>query len=146
MHPPITRDRVVRIARSWRGTPYHHQQSIKHFGTDCLGLVRGIWRDLYGSEPEQLPAYSSDWAEASGDEALLAAARRHLVEIDRKSAREGDLLVFRHRKWLPAKHIGVLTAHNRMIHATENLPVMEFKLTGWWTCRVAGAFSFPHVV
>jgi NlpC/P60 family putative phage cell wall peptidase len=145
MHPPIARDRIVAIARTWCGTPYHHQQSIKHLGTDCLGVIRGIWRELYGCEPEIPPAYSSDWAEASGHDTLLNAARRNLREIEISAAREGDMLLFRYRKGLPAKHIGVLSAHNRMIHATQGLPVAEFKLSGWWTRRAAGAFAFPHV-
>ena len=45
-------------------------------GCDCLGLVRGVWRELYGAEPKPVPAYTRDWAEATGAETLLAAARR----------------------------------------------------------------------
>ena len=61
--PPIA-DLVVAEARSWIGTPYQHQASLKGVGCDCLGLVRGVWRALYGEEPEHVPAYSRDWAEA----------------------------------------------------------------------------------
>ena len=67
-------------ARDWIGTPYHHQASVNGVGADCLGLVRGVWRDLMGLEPEAPPAYSRDWAEADGCETMLEAARRHLVE------------------------------------------------------------------
>ena len=56
--------RIVAAARGWIGTPYVHQASVKGAGTDCLGLVRGIWRELYGPEPEALPAYTPDWGEA----------------------------------------------------------------------------------
>ena len=38
----IARDEIVAAARGWRGTPYRHQASVKHIGTDCLGLVRGV--------------------------------------------------------------------------------------------------------
>ncbi len=38
-----------------------------------------LWRDLYGSEPETLPAYSGDWAEATGSEAMLERRERHLI-------------------------------------------------------------------
>ena len=72
---PITRSRIVAIARGWLGTPYHHGASLKGAGTDCLGLVRGIWRELHGGEPEPVEPYSGDWAEATGREAMLAAAR-----------------------------------------------------------------------
>ena len=68
-HHLTTRSRIVALARAWLGTPYHHQASVRGVGADCVGLVRGIWRELYGSEAEALPAYTRDWAEA-------AAARR----------------------------------------------------------------------
>ena len=46
------------LARGWLGTPYRHQGSLKGVGCDCLGLVRGIWRELYGEEPETPGAYA----------------------------------------------------------------------------------------
>jgi NlpC/P60 family putative phage cell wall peptidase len=42
----VTRETIVAAARSWFGTPYHHQASVKGVGSDCLGLIRGIWREL----------------------------------------------------------------------------------------------------
>mgnify|MGYP000486492631 CR=1 FL=1 len=36
--------------------------------------VRGVWRALYGEEPETIPPYSRDWAEAGGRETLAEAA------------------------------------------------------------------------
>ncbi len=44
---------VVVEALSWVGTPYRHQAAQKGVGCDCLGLVRGVWRALYGSELER---------------------------------------------------------------------------------------------
>ena len=70
----VRRARIVAAARSWLGTPYHHQASLRGVGCDCLGLVRGIWRELYGEEPETPPPYGMDWAERSGEERLQAAA------------------------------------------------------------------------
>ena len=55
---------VVRIARGWIGTPYHHQASRIGVGTDCLGLVRGVFRELYGQEAEQAPASEHTWMRA----------------------------------------------------------------------------------
>ena len=49
---------IVQAARGWIGTPYVHQASVKGGGTDCLGLVRGIWREFFGAEPEVMPAYT----------------------------------------------------------------------------------------
>jgi hypothetical protein len=48
----VTREAIVAAARSFIGTPYHHQASCKKAGCDCLGLIRGVWRDVYRPEPE----------------------------------------------------------------------------------------------
>ena len=107
----VTRDTIVKAARAWLGTPYHHQASVKGIGTDCLGLIRGIWRELYGPEPETMPAYTRDWGDATGSETLLAAACRHLVKLeDASAAQAGDVLVFRMRDEGVAKHAGIIVA------------------------------------
>jgi NlpC/P60 family putative phage cell wall peptidase len=156
----IRREAVVAHARRWIGTPYHHQASRLGVGADCIGLVRGVWRDLYGAEPEALPGYGRDWSEASGEETLLKASRRHLIEIAPQAVRPGDVLVFRYRARAAAKHVGVVggtlcaanapqhppDARLTIIHAVEGAPVSEVALIGWWRRRVAAAFSFPGII
>ncbi|HEX5008312.1 MAG TPA: peptidase P60, partial [Hyphomonadaceae bacterium] len=100
----VMREAIVAEARRWLGTPYRHQASVFGAGTDCLGLVRGVWRSVVGDEPERTPPYTPDWAEMVGEETLLAAARRHLVETAIGAAREGDVLLFRMAMGSPAKH------------------------------------------
>ncbi len=138
--------RVVGVARGWIGTPYRHQASLRGVGCDCLGLVRGVWRELYGAEPEAVPAYSGSWAEtpAAPDEPLASAARRHLLEIDKKGFAAGDVLLFRWRRHLPAKHLGIAVSATRMIHAQEGAAVCEVALNPWWRRHLAYAFRFPH--
>ena len=139
-----TRADIVAEARRWLGPPYHHQASICGIGTDCLGLVRGVWRALHGVEAETVP-YSRDWAEATGDETMLVAARRHLREIDRGATQRGDMLVFRFRAYAVAKHVGILTDAGRIIHAVEGHAVAEVALVPWWRRHTAAAFSFPGI-
>ncbi len=95
-------EQAVQAARSWIGTPYQHQASAKAAGTDCLGLLRGVWRELYGAEPEPVPAYTPDWAEPEGRELLWAAARRWLVEVGPGLPVPGDVLLFRMRAGSPS--------------------------------------------
>ena len=45
-------ERIVAEASTWLGTPYRHQGSRKGVGCDCLGLVRGVWREVYGTDAE----------------------------------------------------------------------------------------------
>jgi NlpC/P60 family putative phage cell wall peptidase len=134
---------VVRLARTWIGTPYHHQASVRGSGCDCLGLVRGVWRELYGVEAEVPPAYSRDWAEALGRETMLDAASRHLCEIAPSMAAAGDVLIFRLRANTAAKHAAILSSSSTMIHAMEGAAASETTLSPWWHRRIAGVFSFP---
>lgn len=142
-----TRRAILAEARAWIGTPYCHQASCRAAGADCLGLLRGLWRALYGREPEIPPPYTPHWAETGGLEDLLAAARRHLIEIDPACASSGDVLVFRMREAGPAKHVGILATPwlepGRMIHAYSGRAVCETHLTQPWLRRIAGAFRFP---
>ncbi|MCC7272511.1 MAG: C40 family peptidase [Alphaproteobacteria bacterium] len=140
----ISRAAIVAEARGWIGTPYRHQASLKGVGCDCLGLVRGVWRALYGEEPEAPPPYAADWAEAAaGGEPLADAARRHLRAAARAAPAPGDVLLFRWRRGLAAKHLGILAAPDRFIHAHEGAAVAEVALAPWWRRRIAYAFSFP---
>jgi NlpC/P60 family putative phage cell wall peptidase len=135
---------IVRIARGWVGTPYHHQASLRGVGADCLGLVRGVWRELYGADAETPPPYSRDWAEAGGEETMLAAAARHLVALDPRGAQAGDVLIFRLRPGTVAKHAAIMSGAATMIHAMEGGPACEVPLSPWWRRRIAGAFRFPR--
>jgi NlpC/P60 family putative phage cell wall peptidase len=74
---------------------------------------------------------------------MIAAARRHLVEISVEAALPGDVLLFRIRSGRMAKHAGILTGSRRFIHAQEGGPVSEVPLSEWWRRRIAAAFSFP---
>src|SRR3954447_23831537 len=134
---------ILAEARSWIGTPYRHQASLKGVGCDCLGLLRGVWRAVMGAEPETTPPYAPDWAEAGGSEALLAAARRHLAEVNYSLMQPGDVLLFRWREGCPAKHCAVATAPDLMVHAHDGASVAEVAIRPWWRRRLAHAFRFP---
>src|SRR3954469_2354089 len=114
-----TRAAIVAEARAWIGTPYCHQASLKGVGCDCLGLVRGVWRAVCGAEPEAVPAYAPDWAEASRQEALARAAGRHLTELEAAQFQPGDVLLFRWRTGFAAKHAAIATASDLTVHAHD---------------------------
>jgi cell wall-associated NlpC family hydrolase len=170
----MRRKAIVAEAESWIGTPYVHQASRKGVGCDCLGLVRGVWRAVVGPEPEPMPPYAADWAEAGGRETLLAAAERWLVDVGRSAvgsrqsgidsgiaaelrggraavcrtadpARPGDVLLFRWKAGLPAKHAAIVVAPGVFVHAHDGRAVARAALAPWWQRRLAGVFSFPGI-
>jgi len=134
---------VVAAARGWLGTPYHDQASVRGVGCDCLGLVRGVWRELYGPEPMPIPPYSRDWGETGVCEPLANAARGVMPELPTKEIAPGGLLLFRMRAGAVAKHCGIATAPDRFIHAYERTGVVEVPLDAAWRRRIAFAFLFP---
>lgn len=134
---------VVQIARTWIGTPYMHQASVKGAGCDCLGLLRGVWRELRGAEPEDAPPYSSDWAEATGVETMYLALKRHLTEIAPRDIAPGDVALFRMTPRGPAKHCGIVAEKNSvttLIHARQNKRVSEETFTPFWWQKLAFVF------
>lgn len=144
-HSVVTRAALLEEARSWIGTPYRHQASVKGVGCDCLGLVRGVWRGCLGAEPELPPPYAPDWAEAGGLETLQQAALRHLRSLPSAEFAAGDVLLFRYRDGCLAKHVAIASAADRMIHAHDGALVCEIAITPWWRRRLVQAFSFPGV-
>jgi NlpC/P60 family putative phage cell wall peptidase len=136
--------RVIAIARSWLGTPYHDQASLRGVGCDCLGLARGVWREMVGPEPFPIPPYSRDWGETGPREVLAEGARRMMIEVEPAAAAPGALVLFRMTPRAIAKHVGILTGPGSFLHAYERLGVIEEPLTASWRRRIAFAFLFPQ--
>lgn len=146
LEPVALRILIIETARSWIGTPYHHQAALKGVGCDCLGLVRGVWREVYGEEPEAPPSYSPDWAERSGRETLMEAAGRHMAAKPKRLAAPGDVVLFRVVASGPAKHAAIIGQDARgltMIHAYAGYAVKETAYGEAWQKRAAFAFTFP---
>lgn len=140
------RDLIVAAARAWIGTPYLHQASLRGVGADCLGLVRGVWCDVTGEEAEAAPPYHPGWAEYGRTEMLADGLRRHMIEIPCADFGAGDVILFRWRAHLPAKHAGIATSKDSMIHAQEDVTTSEIAIGDWWLRHLAFAFRFPGVI
>lgn len=134
---------VVLAARRWLGTPYHDQASLIGAGCDCLGLARGVWREVVGPEPFALPPYGRGWGEAGSHELVADGARTAMIEVDPVALDPGTVLIFRMHHAAIAKHVGIVSAPARFIHAYERRGVVEIDLDRPWRRRIAFAFLFP---
>ena len=137
-------DRVVAVARGWLGTPYHDQASLRRVSCDCLGLARGVWREVVGAESCPIPPYSRDWGETGSHEVLAEGAGHMMPEIALADIGPGALILFRMTPRAIAKHVGILTGPDSFIHSYERLGVVEEGLTPTWRRRIAFAFLFPE--
>lgn len=138
------RDQVVAEATSWLSTPYRHQASAKQQGTDCLGLVRGVYRALFGVEPESPPPYRASPRHWGAGEPLLDAARRNLNSVAMPD--RGDVVLFRLHRAAPASHCGIMIEADRFIHAYRGRGVIISVYAAYWQRRLAGAFAFPETL
>lgn len=133
---------VVSLARGWIGTPYVHQASLKGVGCDCLGLLRGLWREIHSDEAEDIPPYLPDW-DVPGSETLREGLARHLAPVDLAAIAPGDVLLFRMVARAAARHCAILADQGgslSLIHARQNKRVGEEPFTPFWRARLAYAF------
>lgn len=141
-----TDETIVALARGWIGTPYQHQASLKGVGCDCLGLLRGVWREYSGAEPESVPPYTPDWAEGGGQETLRDGLARHLDVVALAAVRPGDVVLFRLAPRGPAKHCAIVGDDGSaltLIHACQGRRVREETFSPLWRRRLAFAFRLP---
>jgi NlpC/P60 family putative phage cell wall peptidase len=149
-----SREEIVSAARLWIGTPYHHQASRCGTGADCLGLVRGVYRDASGVEPVKPPPYNPAWAEISLKDDLLNAAQQYLVPRElawgelaalKQNVLPGDILVFKMFPRSASKHCGIVSSPGKMIHAYDPHGTVETPLGDDWLRKVRGVFAYPFM-
>ncbi|MDC9823831.1 NlpC/P60 family protein [Devosia sp. ZB163] len=131
---------IVAAARAWVGTPYRHRAATLGAGCDCLGLLVGVWRAVYGTEPPELPNYRADWRDASHAAELEALAGQWLAP---GAMGPGAVLLFRMGAAALPRHCGIMVGEGRFVHAQERLGVVEGNLTDGWRKRVARVLAFP---
>jgi NlpC/P60 family putative phage cell wall peptidase len=133
---------LITLARDWIGTPYVHQASLKGVGCDCLGLLRGVFRERFGAEPEDIPPYDPHW-DVGGREELREGLARHFCEIAASAIAPGDVLLFRMLPRATARHCAILAEQDgqrTLIHARQNKRVSEEPFTAAWAKKLAFAF------
>ena len=129
-------EQILTEARSWIGTPWHHNQACKGVGVDCARLYQAVLASL-GVE-SRLENYTRRGEGGS----LLRQIRQFdcLVELPSADYREpGDLLVF--LVGVESGHIGICNGHG-MIHADQRLDkVCEIPDLGErWRKRICAVF------
>jgi cell wall-associated NlpC family hydrolase len=139
---------VVAEARTWLGTPFHHQARLKSVGVDCIGLVIGVSRELGLVAPDfDVTGYSR----VPDGRSLLEEASKHMPRISFQQVRPGDVVVVAFD--VDPQHFGILGdyAHGGLsiIHALGRTAgrggVIETRLMFSRAMRFVAAFSLPGV-
>ena len=141
-------EKLISEAQLWLGTPYQHQGACRGVGVDCLGLVRGLYTALLPHRLVHVPPYRQ-WALRGEPEILWQAAETYLVPRalptvpQGKDFALGDIVLFRLRASLPARHLALISAPDKMIHALAHIGVCEVEFSAHWRRYAVARFAFP---
>jgi cell wall-associated NlpC family hydrolase len=88
-------DRVLQEARTWLGTPWHHEADVKAAGVDCAMLLLRVFAAV-GAIPAFDPRpYPIDHMMHSGDERFLGWLNQHAAEVTEGDPQAADVIVYR---------------------------------------------------
>ncbi len=132
------RERIVVEARTWLGTPFHHQGRAKGVGVDCAGVAVGVAK-----------ACGLEWADARGygripHRGLFSATIDAVTEpVELADVHPGDLMVFAWRD--DPQHVAIVSNAQplRIIHAWQQAGAcVENGFDDTWRSRLTGCRRF----
>ncbi len=89
------RRRVVEVARSWLGTPYHHHARVKGQGVDCAQILAAVYEESGIVEHIDLGDYARQWHLHQSDELYLQWLERCGASRIATTPRPGDIGVWK---------------------------------------------------
>lgn len=142
-----TGNKIVRQARIWLGTPFHHQARLKGKGCDCLGLIIGVVDELGLRDGRGQPLAGYDevsYSKEPDGAYLLLKLTALLDEVLIAEAQPGDLALFTVRD--NPQHLAFLTDYEGalgMIHCyAQARRVVEHRLDDDWKSRLVKVFRW----
>lgn len=133
--------KIIKEAREWIGTPFHHQQCVKHHGVDCVNLITGIGNNL--GICETLSGEFSTYPEIPSPKFFIKGMEKYLKKINESDVKPGDICAVAWRNNLPM-HAALYIGNNSIIHTSRLLNrVIEVymddnfksKIHSWWRYR-----------
>jgi cell wall-associated NlpC family hydrolase len=123
---------VVRIAKSWIGTPYIGWASIRgpKGGTDCGQLLRMVYQEAQLIPQGDLgidPSYSLQVAQHRADTTYFNLVEQFTHEITEEEVQPGDIVLFLIGH--AYAHGGIVTEWPRIVHALAHGGVREVDVT-----------------
>ena len=112
----MIREQIIAKAREWLGTPYHHQQSLKGVGVDCLGLVAAvaIELDIGGKYSKDSFIPYMRYSRNPNPNHMRKAMHQFLIPVEVPQI--GDIAWIETRENIPS-HLGIMTSPKTIIHA-----------------------------
>lgn len=134
----VLRKNIVTIARSYVGTPFHHQARLKGIGIDCVGLLYCVAVEC-GIKAVDCTTYSR----TPDGVTLQTEIEKSVDPLPLSHALPGDILVFRLARH-PC-HVGIKSDYG-VIHTYGAAgKVVEHGLQEPWLSRLCGAYRYRGV-
>lgn len=138
----IDKKEVVKIAKTYVGTPFHHLGRVKGHGIDCVGIILCVAKELgikliihdefqnYGRRTRQRPLV--DYM----DEQFICLQKREIGSI---------AVSWYNRRTKEPSHLGIVT-NVGMVHTNGHLKVViEEHWSPKWAFRIVGYYKYPGV-
>ena len=144
---------IIDCARTYLGTPFHHQGRLKGVGVDCIGLVVGVADSLGLTDDKGIPLASFDHADyppTPAGESLKRPVSLHLYELPSAGEYQpADVLLFRFHQ--DPQHVGIVSrlpdGELGIIHCYASIgKVVEHRLNDTWKRLIVAAFRFPQLL
>ena len=133
---------VIKEAREWATTPYHHNACLKGIGTDCAGFPLKVYQTagLLPAEFQQ-PHYSSQWHLHRSEEQYVEWALKFAREITPEELQPADFILWRWGRTF--SHGGIYLGDDLVIHAyvDEGVQIDNIKIHCELSYRPARYFS-----
>lgn len=145
------RRRVVAEARSWVGTPFHHQGRVKGVGVDCLMHIREVGEQgkfMPRIKPRDDRQYWNFYGRRPNPPVMRECLARFLVPIAASDAKHGDIAWMDWRELGMPIHMAVRSELRRVphiIHAIWDHQVVEHTFDDWHRAKVVEYWRYPAV-
>ena len=119
------RTHVVAVAKSWLGTPYRNNASMRgpKGGVDCAHLPAAIYLEANVLPPQKIEHYSPEWHLHRGSERYLEHVQRIGTEIpeeDPRATLPGNLVLWRFGRCY--SHGAIIVSWPKVVHAFIGVP------------------------
>jgi len=119
MNQPI-RQQIIAEAKTWLGTPWHHEAKIKGAGVDCGQFLIEIYAACGVIERPTVDSYPRDWALHRNEERYLAVVESYCQRVT--APEPGDIVVYKHGRSF--SHGGIIISWPLIIHAQVGMGVV----------------------
>jgi cell wall-associated NlpC family hydrolase len=129
------RQRIIEIALTWMGTPYHHQAAVRGAGCDCITFIAEVFEEAGIVTDIKLPPYAMQWHLHHSEELYLDHIKKYCGQVYEPIP--ADIVLYRFGR--TASHGAIYIAEGKIIHSAmgqgvtfENSDGMKARLHGYF--------------